>query len=366
MVKFLANYYEILAKKLDEMPIGVKGSNKTYPKSFMELLKCMYAPEEVEIIANLEFFLEPVKKIAKRMNKNIEETEKIFNNLADKGLIFRYKKKNKLKFSLFNAANLFDYPFLGSGDPNKMKKMAELSLDWFDNDFIDEAFGGTKTGIYRVLPVEEEVQHGSEVVSYETIDGLLENLNDLTLIPCVCRKRMELTGKKKCSFPTEASCMTFGSTGLFFQERGYGKPINKKEASKLFKKYQKDGLVLMTSNSKEKIIVICACCDDCCVGLRGMIEFEKPAAVMSANFQIDFDASKCKQCGKCIDRCVFKANSMKDDKIDVNLERCLGCGLCTITCEGNARKLVRIKKEEIPETFMEMGFKIAKEKGKIN
>ncbi len=361
--------YLKLAEKLDSFPIGVKKKGVDFPPSFLELLEMLYTPEEAKIISHLEFFLESIPKIAKKINKSKEETERILNDLADRGKIFRYKKQGKLKFAIFNAANLFDYPFLQLETSQKLQKMAELAMNWFDSEFIDEAFGGTKTGIYRVLPVDEEIKGGGEILSYETVSGLIRSMKDLTIIPCVCRRRMELIGKKRCNHPVEESCITFGNTGLFFQEQGYGRAITVEEALKLLRKYQEDGLILMTTNSQEKILVVCACCDCCCVGLRGLLEFKKPAAVMPANFQVEIDPDACVGCGICVERCVFKANSLIFDEnlnrsiASVDLDRCVGCGLCTITCEGNARKLVHIKRGEIPKNFLELGVQIAKEKG---
>ncbi|MHA1230018.1 MAG: ATP-binding protein [Candidatus Helarchaeota archaeon] len=330
------NAYDKLIKKLESMPIGIGKIDGKTPESFIKLLKMLYTPEEAEIISNLEFFLEPVHKIAKKLAKNKEETLEILNNLADKGLIFRYRKKDKVKFSLFNAANIFDYPFLRNEPIEKMKTMAELAMDWFDNSLINEAFGAEKTGIYRVLPVEEKIEPTMEVMSYETVSGLIDSMSNLTIIPCVCRRRMELIDKKPCDYPTEKSCLTFGSTGKFFQEMNYGKSITKEEAKKLFKEYQENGLVLMTTNSQEKILVICACCKCCCVGLRGLLEFKKPAAVVGANFQVEVNKELCTGCGNCVERCVFGANQLIFDenlqkKISVvDLDKCLGCGLCTI------------------------------------
>ncbi|MHA1268334.1 MAG: ATP-binding protein [Candidatus Helarchaeota archaeon] len=365
------NRYENLIKKLDSFPIGVKKPDSEIPQSFIELVKLIFTPEEAEIVSKLEFVLESAQKISKRLNRTREETEEILNNLADKGLIFRLSKRGKVKFSLFNPANLFDYPFLRKESSENMIKMAEFAMNWFETEFIDEAFGGKETGIYRVLPVEEQIKGGSEILSYEIASGLLDSMSNLTLIPCVCRRRMELIGNKKCDHPVDGSCITFGSTGLFFQERGYGRPISKNDAKELIRKYQEDGLILMTTNSQEKILVICACCECCCVGLRGLLEFKKPAAVMKAHFQIELDKSKCIGCGNCVSRCVFNANELLYDEnlkrsySIVNLDRCLGCGLCTITCEGNARKLVRVEdSKEIPKNFFELGLKIAEEKGK--
>ena len=54
------------------------------------------------------------------------------------------------------------------------------------------------------------------------------------------------------------------------------------------------------------------------------------------------DAEKCIQCGQCVDRCHFGANSLNGSGM-VDLSKCYGCGLCVPTCAGGAREMVERK-----------------------
>ena len=49
---------------------------------------------------------------------------------------------------------------------------------------------------------------------------------------------------------------------------------------------------------------------------------------------------------------------------EINRDRCIGCGLCVTTCPVEAITLkTKSKPPQIPDTFMEMQVKIAKERG---
>ena len=48
-----------------------------------------------------------------------------------------------------------------------------------------------------------------------------------------------------------------------------------------------------------------------------------------------------KSCGKCLERCIFDANSVNGGKVSVNPEKCMGCGLCISTCRGKARQMIK-------------------------
>lgn len=51
------------------------------------------------------------------------------------------------------------------------------------------------------------------------------------------------------------------------------------------------------------------------------------------------DYSKCTNCGKCFDSCVFDA-IIKEEKIKINRSSCEGCGVCKIVCNYNAIDMV--------------------------
>lgn len=54
------------------------------------------------------------------------------------------------------------------------------------------------------------------------------------------------------------------------------------------------------------------------------------------------EAEKCigaDQCGKCMDRCIFDANIIRNGKVLVDAGKCMGCSLCVSTCPGGARTM---------------------------
>jgi len=58
------------------------------------------------------------------------------------------------------------------------------------------------------------------------------------------------------------------------------------------------------------------------------------------------DSDKCvgvEKCGKCLDRCIFNANMIVENKVIFNAEKCMGCGLCISNCAGKSRMMVERK-----------------------
>ena len=55
---------------------------------------------------------------------------------------------------------------------------------------------------------------------------------------------------------------------------------------------------------------------------------------------IDFKATKCKHCYKCVRNCEVKAIMIKDGKAEIMPEKCILCGTCLQICPQSAKKLV--------------------------
>jgi len=55
---------------------------------------------------------------------------------------------------------------------------------------------------------------------------------------------------------------------------------------------------------------------------------------------IDFKATKCKHCYKCVRNCEVKAIMIKDGRAEIMPEKCILCGTCLQICPQSAKKLV--------------------------
>ena len=55
---------------------------------------------------------------------------------------------------------------------------------------------------------------------------------------------------------------------------------------------------------------------------------------------IDFNATKCKHCYKCVRNCEVKAIMIKDGRAEIMPEKCVLCGTCLQICPQSAKKLV--------------------------
>lgn len=55
---------------------------------------------------------------------------------------------------------------------------------------------------------------------------------------------------------------------------------------------------------------------------------------------IDFKATKCKHCYKCVRTCEVKAIMVKDEKAEIMPDKCILCGHCLIACPQDAKTLV--------------------------
>lgn len=118
------------------------------------------------------------------------------------------------------------------------------------------------------------------------------------------------------------------------------------EAKKMIYEFADEGLVhtIMYCHSNGRwTFVVCNCDDTICVPMKAYL-LGRRDQVLAGPEIVSLDTAKCTgcaDCGKCIARCIFSANSVgPDGKAAVDLSACLGCGLCTRTCPTGARTMV--------------------------
>ncbi len=193
-------------------------------------------------------------------------------------------------------------------------------------------------GGFRVIPIEKELQDGSEIEPYERVSEIIASSSRFAVAECICRKEARMMDKG-CDKLLE-SCMMFDMAADYYIDNGLGREITREEAEQVLLKAEESGLVHCSSNHKGQKIFICNCCGCCCKALAAITKYENPGLITKSNFYAAVDTETCDGCEACPDRCQVEAIHMADDIAVITLEKCIGCGLCISTCPTEAISMI--------------------------
>jgi len=349
--------YKRLAAHLDDLPGGFPPTETGVE---LRILRRLFTPKEAEMALHLALIPEEAKVIAHRARRSVEETTSLLDEMFQKGLISKLKKKEgpSVYMALQYVIGIWEY-HVNAVDKGLAKDMEEYIPYLLDFDVWK------KTPQLRTIPVGQSIDHQLEIMPYEEAEELVKNQSKCLVAPCICRQEQSLLGKG-CDRPEE-SCLVFGRGAMIYEDRGIGRVIDNAEALEILRKADEAGLVLQPSNSKD-IVNICCCCGCCCGILRTLKAHPKPSAIVSSPFVCSAEEEKCIGCGVCVHRCPMDALELQSDKVVLNTDRCIGCGLCVSTCLGDALSLKRKPESEqkkVPETFRSAMINLAQERGKL-
>jgi len=348
--------YEKLQKMLDTHP-------STAPESdtFMEILKTLFTPEEASIALSMSFKARSLPDIAKDASLPEDRAEALLERMADKAIIYTKKKDGKSQYGLVpTIPGLFEFPFMKGGGTPMHEKLGML-WEKYHHEALGASFSGNPTPLMRVVAVEKSVPAKSRVHPFEEVKHLIEHSNYIALTQCACRVSVG-----KCDRPKDV-CLIFDGAAEFLVERGYARKASQEDAMDALRRSEEAGLVHTSNNSQDRATVICNCCPCCCTILRGRTELNHPHAFEPSRFEAKVDAGSCTGCGICADeRCPVKAIGMNDGIAVVDAAKCIGCGLCVTACPAEALSLIeRAKIPVTPQNVVEMGIKVAQEKGRF-
>jgi electron transport complex protein RnfB len=353
----MEDVYQRLRKRLDDLASGYPATESGVE---INILKRLFTEEEAEFSLNLSPIPESPEDVAERLGLDVAETEGLMEKMAQKGLLFRTRKDNRVRYAVVPyVVGIFEFQV------NRMDR--EMAKEM--NEYFETAFGHTlqsyKTPMMRTIPINKEIAVKWPIAPYEDVMEIVENQKIMAIVPCVCRTLMRLSGEG-CDKPTE-TCFMFGSHAHFYVENGMGRYIDKEEAREIVKRNEEIGLVMQPFNS-QKIGGMCSCCGDCCGMLRSLKKQPNPASAVQSNYFAQVDADTCVGCETCLGRCQMEALEIVEDKAVVDLDRCIGCGLCVTTCDTGAMRLIRKSDEQLyepPATGAMTFLAIMKERGKI-
>lgn len=323
----------------------------TEQSSEREILSVLFNEEEAKIAVNMPFIPFTVEQLAEKTGKSSEYLEKILNEMARKGTVWKGERDGKTYYRLFpTVVGLSEMQFLpGPKNEAMQRKLAPLFWKYHKEGFLHE-LGDRKHAVMRALPERDAISERTEILPYEDAVRLVKERDYHAVGYCACRIISRLNGEG-CRHSLE-NCLHFGSLAKYMVEHGYARRISADEAIEILRGANREGLVHTTERSQGPISTICNCCSDCCAFFRAIHEAKHPNTIAHSSYVASVDAGKCIACGICALRCPMKAVKVKINRepASVIADKCLGCGVCVPTCPAEAIELVeREDKPDIPD-----------------
>jgi Pyruvate/2-oxoacid:ferredoxin oxidoreductase delta subunit len=190
----------------------------------------------------------------------------------------------------------------------------------------------------KVIPINKSVESKQWILPTAQAIEILRNSRIFVLIDCDCR-----TLFKRCNNPVDV-CFVINDAADRYIEKGEGLQITIDEAKAVLEKANEYGLVhLAIYNPEQYIYALCSCCACCCHDLQILKKYQRNDFIAHSDYIAVTDFDKCTGCGICVNRCVFDARAVQDNKLLVENEHCYGCGLCVTTCPEKAIAMELIK-----------------------
>jgi ferredoxin len=336
------------------------------------LLMELFNEDEAGAVLNLSPMApESPAQVAERTGGDPEETARLLDGMADKGLIYSSTRDGEKWYKTLQLVpGIFELQFMKGEVNDHAKKMARLFDAYFeavvpksDDEKKDMLVPEAGTHFARVIPIEKTVGSGTEIFSFEEARRYVDEADTITVAVCYCRHEKRLLDHG-CEYPDDV-CLQFGPFAKFVAERGFAREISKAEAQEVLKKSADAGLVATSSNTTDRIDFICNCCTCCCGILRGVSQFNAPVRSISSNYEAVINVDECTGCGECVEKCQMDAVKLEGDTAKLDLDRCIGCGVCVHHCPVEAITLVsRSDFVEPPRSFRELIQKQAEAKMK--
>jgi len=355
----MSNVYERLRERLDMFP---QGFPKTESGVELEILQHLFTPDEAEIMLHLRPVPENVSTIAERAGRDDTELSETLYGMSRRGLLLRYRAPDEEIYYFLAPWMVGIWEFqLNNMTPENIK----LYEKYYQEGMVPSR-RNRKTGGFRVIPVEQEIEGSTEIQPYEKVSQIIESHTRFAVAECICRKERRMTGNG-CDKLLEA-CMSFGAAAEFYIENGLGRKISKKQARQVLQKAEEDGLIHCSSNHAGSKTFICNCCGCCCKALAFVTKYGNPKAITRSNYYATKDQETCTTCGTCVDRCQVNAIHEENDYTIIDRDMCIGCGLCVSTCPTGSITMVHKSPQEASAIFssdIEMMQAVAKETGKV-
>lgn len=349
--------YRQLQQRLDTYSVGFPATESGIE---IEILKKLFSPDDAETFLSLSPMVEKTSDIAHKLGMPVEEASEKLEDMASRGLLFRLKKNDDVKYGATAFIHgIFEFQL------NRMNpELANMILKYFE-DGLDKNLIDVKGTFLRTIPVKQAVSPEHHIAALDDAAEILRDVDKIVVAECVCRKTKDMIDQS-CGAPSEV-CFMFGSMAQYYLDNNMGRRVNPEEAIAIVEKAQEAGLVTQPSTSQNPN-GMCNCCGDCCGVLASVKKDPRPADLVFSNHYSEISADDCIECGDCVEICPMEAIQMQTEgPAEIKEERCIGCGVCIPRCPVQAisLKVKPVKTQELPKNAVEQMMLMLQKRGKL-
>jgi ferredoxin len=323
--------HRALAVLLDSMPQGYPATPSGVE---IEILERLFTLKEASVARRLTMVSATPRDIAAISGLDEAEVRACLKSMAKKGLAAFEKTAGGIGFKLLP----FVVGFYERQGPSMDSGFAALFERYYREGLA--ASMTTRPSSHRVIPVEQAIPVGVEVMPYERASSYVDAAAAWGVLDCVCRLQKRLVGEA-CSHSV-GNCLALSSRPEAFAGMEGIRAITREGALQVLREASAEGLVHTTGNTQVGVSIICNCCSCSCGFLRAAKEFGVAEPVARSHFLCAVESAACSGCGACLEACQFGALSLDAEGLcRVDASRCLGCGLCIQSCPAHALALAR-------------------------
>ncbi len=213
------------------------------------------------------------------------------------------------------------------------------------------------------IPINETIEGAPSSALSEAIVAQMirRSSHRVILNRCTCRDAKQCT-----SHPIDFGCIQLGEGTRQIDPR-IARHVSVEECLDYLRDAVADGLIPMIGRVRiddllwgvkntGQMMCVCLCCRCCCTNLNSG-KYWPPIAQASFHrlkgVHVEGDATRCTQCGTCIEQCFMDAIRFQGDAVVIDDMLCKGCGLCVSACQQEALRIVCDDVEAAADELME-------------
>lgn len=363
--------YRRLQQRLDRKLTGAPRS-----PAFMKILKLLFSPEEAELARQIPGRPTPLGVLSCKLGIPEQELGHKMTEMAQRGLVVDFEHGGQRYFLLPPVViGFFEFTFMRVRDDLPMAELARLFEHYMSEEdaFTRAVFQG-QTQIGRSLVREEALPdgHHTEVLDWERTSHILRTASAVGVSLCACRHKASHLGRA-CDRALQ-TCLSLNYAAETLIRSGLAQAISIDRAMRIVEECKQAGLAQTGDNVQQKVSYICNCCGCCCGMIQAIKTFDIRKAIVTSNWIMEVDPSRCQGCGQCAKACPVEAieighpgeGNKRQKRAVCEESLCLGCGVCYSACEfGGITMKPRPRRVFTPETIFDRMLLMAIERGKL-